>query len=137
MQHGPSEVATIQNLLADAEGSLVEGPHAERARRDAETLLLHVIRKYAPDVNLAWLIAHEYESLPEREASTFRAWVESRRAGEPIQYITGEAEFYGLNFKVNRAVLIPRPETEHLVEKVIEIAGGLGKQRIAKLRIAE
>src|SRR5580698_992802 len=137
MQHGPSEIATIRNLLADAETSLVEGPHAERARRDAETLLLHVMREDAPDVNRAWLIAHEYESLPARETSAFRAWVERRRAGEPIQYITGNAEFYGLSFSVNRAVLIPRPETEHLVEKVIEIAGGLGKQRIAKLRIAE
>jgi release factor glutamine methyltransferase len=131
MQHGPNEVATIRNLLADAERSLAEGPHAERARRDAETLLIHVIRNDAPDVNLAWLIAHGYETLPARETSAFRAWVERRRAGEPIQYITGEAEFYGLSFRVNRAVLIPRPETEHLVERVIEIAGGLGKQRIA------
>jgi release factor glutamine methyltransferase len=137
MQHGPSEVVTIRNLLADAEGSLVEGPHAERARRDAETLLLRVIREDAPNVNLAWLIAHGYETLPARETSAFRAWVERRRAGEPIQYIIGEAEFYGLSFKVNSAVLIPRPETEHLVEKVIEIAGGLEKQRIAKQRIAK
>jgi release factor glutamine methyltransferase len=137
MQHGPSDVATIRNLLADAEGSLVEGPHAERARRDAETLLLHVIREDAPDVNLAWLIAHGYETLAAGATAAFRAWVERRRAGEPIQYITGEAEFYGLSFKVNRAVLIPRPETEHLVEKVIEIASGLEKQRIAKLRIAD
>jgi release factor glutamine methyltransferase len=137
MQHGLSDVATIRNLLADAEGSLVEGPHAERARRDAETLLLHVLRADAPDVNLAWLIAHGYETLPARESAAFRAWVERRRAGEPIQYITGEAEFYGLNFRVDRAVLIPRPETEYLVEKVIEIADGLEKQRIAKLRIAD
>jgi release factor glutamine methyltransferase len=137
MQHGPSDVTTIRNLLADAEGSLVQGPQAERARRDAETLLLHVIREGAPDVNLAWLIAHGYETLPARATAAFRAWVERRRAGEPIQYITGEAEFYGLSFKVNSAVLIPRPETEHLVEKVIEIAGGLGKQRVAKQRIAD
>jgi len=137
MQHGPSDVTTIRNLLADAEGSLVQGPHAERARRDAETLLLRVIREDEPDVNLAWLIAHGYETLPARATSTFRAWVERRRAGEPIQYITGEAEFYGLTFRVNSAVLIPRPETEHLVEKVIEIAGGLENHRIAKHRIAD
>jgi release factor glutamine methyltransferase len=118
-------------MLAEAEGSLVEGPHAGRARRDAETLLLQAMREDVPDANLAWLIAHGYETLPARATATFRAWVERRRAGEPIQYITGEAEFYGLSFRVNRAVLIPRPETEHLVEKVIEIAGGLEKQRIA------
>src|SRR6202041_1525452 len=103
MQHGPSDVTTIRYLLADAEGSLVQGPHAERARRDAETLLLHVIREDAPDVNLAWLIAHGYETLPARATAAFRAWVERRRAGEPIQYVTGEAEFYGLSFRVNRA----------------------------------
>jgi release factor glutamine methyltransferase len=131
MQHGPSGVATIRVMLAEAEGSLVEGPHAGRARRDAETLLLQAMREDVPDANLAWLIAHGYETLPARATATFRAWVERRRAGEPIQYITGEAEFYGLSFRVNRAVLIPRPETEHLVEKVIEIAGGLEKQRIA------
>jgi release factor glutamine methyltransferase len=131
MHDGPSEVVTIRNLLADAEASLAEGPHAERARRDAETLLLHAMRDDAPDVNLAWLIAHGYETLPASETSTFRAWVERRLAGEPIQYITGEAEFYGLSFKVNSAVLIPRPETEHLVERVIEIAGGLERLRIA------
>ncbi len=107
MQQGPSEIATIRNMLADAEATLVEGPHAERARRDAETLMLHVMRDDAPDVNLAWLIAHEYESLPARATAAFRAGVERRRVGEPIQYITGEAEFYGLSFSVNRAVLIP------------------------------
>ncbi len=74
MQQGPSEIATIRNMLADAEATLVEGPHAERARRDAETLMLHVMRDDAPDVNLAWLIAHEYESLlPRARPRAFRA----------------------------------------------------------------
>lgn len=122
---------TIRVLLAEAESLLAAGPHPGRARRDAETLLLHAMREDVPDANLAWLIAHEYETLPVHADSKFRAGVERRRAGEPIQYITGEAEFYGLSFTVNRAVLIPRPETEHLVEKVIELARGLERQRIA------
>src|ERR1700689_378663 len=130
MRHGPSDPETIRVLLAEAESSLVEGPHAERARRDAETLLLHALRADAPETNLAWLIAHGHETLPAHATASFRAWVERRRAGEPIQYITGEAEFYGLSFKVNRDVLIPRPETEHLVEKVIELARGFERQRI-------
>jgi release factor glutamine methyltransferase len=130
MQHGPSDPETIRVLLAEAEAALVEGPHAERARRDAETLLLHALRADAPETNLAWLIAHGYETLPERTTASFRVWVERRRVGEPIQYITGEAEFYGLSFKVSREVLIPRPETEHLAEKAIELARGFERQRI-------
>ena len=121
---------TIRVLLAEAESSLVEGPHPERARRDAETLLLHAMRKETPDANLAWLIAHGHETLGAQSKVDFCALVERRLAGEPIQYITGEAEFYGLSFKVSREVLIPRPETEHLVERVIELARGLERQRI-------
>jgi release factor glutamine methyltransferase len=52
----------------------------------------------------------------------FRALIERRRRGEPIQYITGETEFYGLPFRVTPDVLIPRPETEHLVEKCLALA---------------
>jgi release factor glutamine methyltransferase len=130
MQLSPGDSETIRALLSEAEGSLVEGQHAERARRDAETLLLHVLKKDAPDTNLAWMIAHGYETLPAHATVDFYAWVERRRAGEPIQYITGEAEFYGLGFKVNRDVLIPRPETEHLVEKAIELSRGFERQRI-------
>ena len=131
MQPAPSDSKTIRVLLAEAERSLVEGPHPERARRDAETLLLYAISSDMPDANLAWLIAHENETIPAYANTYFRAALVRRRAGEPIQYITGEAEFYGLNFKVNREVLIPRPETEQLVEKVIELARGLKQPRIA------
>ncbi len=130
MQPRPSNSETIRILLAEGESSLLGGPHAERARRDAETLLLHVLKQDAPDTNLAWLIAHKYETLPAHATADFRAWVERRCSGEPIQYITGEAEFYGLSLKVNRDVLIPRPETEHLVEKALELARGFERQRI-------
>ncbi len=130
MPIAPTDHPTIRDLLAEAEKVLVGGPHAARARRDAETLLLHALREDLPDVNLAWLIAHEYETIPAQANAEFCAWVERRRTGEPIQYITGEAEFYGLRFKVDREVLIPRPETEHLVEKAIELARGFERQRI-------
>jgi len=93
------------------------GPHPDRARLDSETLLLHVVGK-----NKAWLLAHAEEDLPEDQADRFLGLIERRKAGEPIQYITGETEFYGLPFRVTPDVLIPRPETEHLVEKAIEFA---------------
>jgi release factor glutamine methyltransferase len=98
-------------------GRLKNGPHPDRARQDAETLLLHVLNK-----NKAWLIAHADEDLPEEQAARFSELLERRYHGEPIQYITGEAEFYGLPFHVSPEVLIPRPETEHLVEKALELA---------------
>jgi release factor glutamine methyltransferase len=113
---------SLRLSLAAAESVLAGGPHPERARRDAETLLVHVLRMNVPDINLAWLIAHESESLAPDSAATFRELTNRRLAGEPIQYIVGKAEFYGLPFYVNRDVLIPRPETEHLVEKAIELA---------------
>ena len=130
MQHTPIDPGTIRALLAEAESSLAEGPHPERARRDAEALLLQVLKRKDPDRNRAWLIAHRDEPLAPDAAAALRALVKRRRTGEPIQYITGETEFYGLNFRVNRDVLIPRPETEHLVEKAIALAAGFVRPRI-------
>jgi release factor glutamine methyltransferase len=67
-------------------------------------------------------MTHLEEELPVAEAARYSRLIERRSQGEPIQYITGETEFYGLPFRVTLDVLIPRPETEHLVEKVIELA---------------
>jgi release factor glutamine methyltransferase len=126
MTSTPIERTSLRFALDKAEKVLAEGPHPGRARRDAETLLVHALKKNAPktnlDTNLAWLIAHDSEPLAPDAAVTFCDLVERRLAGEPIQYITGEAEFYGLPFRVNRDVLIPRPETEHLVEQAIALA---------------
>jgi release factor glutamine methyltransferase len=101
------------------------GPHPDHARQDAETLLLHVIGK-----NRAWLLAHADEELPEGQASCYTAFLERRYKGEPIQYIIGEQEFYGLPFLVAPSVLIPRPETEHVVEKVVQLAPLFPRPRI-------
>jgi release factor glutamine methyltransferase len=122
MPPAPSDRPTLRFALDEAQKVLAEGSQPQRARRDTETLLLHALRKNAPETNLAWLIAHDGEPLAPDAAATFCDLIERRLAGEPIQYITGEAEFYGLPFHVNRDVLIPRPETEHLVEKAIALA---------------
>jgi release factor glutamine methyltransferase len=125
-----NDYPTIRELLDEAGRLLGAGLQPERARRDARTLLLHLLRENAPERNPAWLIAHEDEAMGARTASEFRALVARRLAGEPIQYIAGEVEFYGLAFQVNRDVLIPRPETELLVERAVALAGGFERPRI-------
>ena len=125
MQPTSNARPTLRFALDAAAKLLAEGPHPARARRDAETLLLDALRQNPPQANLAWLLAHDADPLAPDQAAAFCDAIERRLAGEPIQYITGEAEFYGLSFHVNRDVLIPRPETELLVEKAIELAGKL------------
>ena len=107
---------------------LGSGPHPERAQRDAEFLLMHLIER-----NRAYLIAHPEAELEAGVADRYSALIERRFAGEPIQYIVGECEFYGLPFRVTRDVLIPRPETEHLVEKTIQLAAKFDKPRIVDI----
>jgi release factor glutamine methyltransferase len=130
MQATPANLPTIRVLLAQAESALAAGPHREKARRDAEALLLYLLRNHAPARNLAWLIAHQDETLQAELAEEMRELVERRVAGEPIQYITVEAGFYRLPILVNRDVLIPRPETELLVEKALELAIAFHTPRI-------
>jgi release factor glutamine methyltransferase len=85
------------------------------ARRDAALLLRHIISR-----DRVWLLAHPETELTEQQRVAYEGLVTRRAAHEPIQYILGEQEFYGLRFAVSPAVLIPRPETEHLVEAVLE-----------------
>jgi release factor glutamine methyltransferase len=101
------------------------GPHSDRARRDAETLLMHLL-----DKNRAWMMAHLEGELGYECAEQYIALLERRFAGEPMQYIFGEAEFYRLPFRVTPDVLIPRPETEHVVEKVLQLAAKFSNPRI-------
>jgi release factor glutamine methyltransferase len=121
----------IRALVSEGESALAEGPHPERARQDAETLLLHLFQRIEPERNRAWLVAHWNN--PTSHGPEFRSLIDRRKHGEPIQYITSETEFYGLSFRVTPDVLIPRPETEHLVEKVIELAACFQSPRIVDI----
>ena len=78
------------------------------------------LMRAALGVDDAYLIAHPGQPLTDRQRERYFAWVERRCAGEPVAYISGEREFYSLDFKVTRAVLIPRPETELLVDVALE-----------------
>ena len=109
--------STIAEWLRQGEAQLRAGPHPDPARRDAELLLLAVLGR-----DRAALLADRNQLLAPLDADRFRALIARRKLGEPIQYILGQTEFYGLPFEVSPAVLIPRPETERLVEKVIDWA---------------
>jgi release factor glutamine methyltransferase len=121
-------LAALRNLVSEGVTRLSSGPHPGRARQDAEALLLHVLGK-----SKSWLLAHSNEQLAASEASRYGELLDRRYRGEPIQYIVGEAEFYGLPFRVTPDVLIPRPETEHLVEKALELAASFSAPRIADI----
>jgi release factor glutamine methyltransferase len=97
------------------EGAIGLSPGAS-ARRDAELLLLHVT-----GLTRAELMTHPNRELSESQMSAYRAAIARRARNEPVQYITGTQEFYGRSFAVAPAVLIPRPETEHLVESVLAL----------------
>ena len=95
------------------------------ARLDAEFLLQRAVER-----DRASVLTHLDEELTTEQAIQFEAWVARRARHEPIQYILGETEFYGLPFRVTPDVLIPRPETEHLIERVAEAAAGFSAPRI-------
>lgn len=81
----------------------------------AELLLLHVLGR-----DRAWLYAHPEEVIPGLDAHRFLALILRRAEGEPTQYITEKQEFWGLEFEVTPDVLIPRPETEHVIEVALD-----------------
>ena len=119
---------SVAELLSRGEERLRESPHPERARQDAERLLLGTLAQ-----NKAWLIAHADQWVSPDQADAYIEVVERRYRGAPMQYVEGYAEFYGLHFQVTPDVLIPRPETEHLVEKTIELAAGFAHPRIVDI----
>ena len=85
-------------------------------RLEAELLLCHVL-----DTNRALLMAHDTDELAEEKAEAFRKLILRRKADEPLQYLLGTASFMGLELLVTPAVLIPRFDTERLVEKALQL----------------
>jgi release factor glutamine methyltransferase len=81
----------------------------------AELLLLHVLGR-----DRAWLYAHPEEIISSLDAHRFVSLIARRAESEPTQYLTGKQEFWGLEFEVNPDVLIPRPETEHVIEVALD-----------------
>ncbi len=92
---------------------------------NAETLLMFVL-----GCDRAYLYAHPERKLTGDEENRYNATITERSTGKPTQYITGHQEFWGLDFIVSPAVLIPRPETEHVIETTLELAKALTSEKM-------
>lgn len=101
----------------------------EAAKGD-ERLTAESLMMFALGRERAYLYAHPEAALSDEQQKRFEDALARRAAGIPLQYITGKQEFWGLEFQVSPAVLIPRPETEHLVEAALELARKLKRPRI-------
>lgn len=106
---------TLAEVLAQATHQL-HSAGCDTPRLDAEVLLGHVLQR-----NRAWILAHSREALPKATQAQFLALTKRRSQREPVAYITGLKAFYGLDFAVDATVLIPRPETELLIETALEV----------------
>jgi release factor glutamine methyltransferase len=107
----------ISEALKEA-SQILQSAGVPEARREAGSLLSFGIAR-----DRTFLISHAEDQLDERALAQFREAVERRAVGEPLQYITGVQDFFGREFRVTPDVLIPRPETELLVEAALELVG--------------
>ena len=89
------------------------------ARREAGSLVSHVLA-----CDRSFILSHADNPLDPEQLERFLGYLKRRAQGEPLQYITGHQEFFGLDFEVTSDVLIPRPETEVLIEAALKIVGG-------------
>ena len=101
------------------------------ARTDAQLLLLHALGR--PDAGRAWLLAHDTDALDSAAQARFAALCQRRLDGEPVAYLTGVKEFYGLALQVDARVLDPRPDTETLVDWALQMLAPLAAPRVLDL----
>ncbi len=115
---------TIQQALQEA-----HAPESGRIDRlDAQLLLLHALGK--PESARAWLLAHDDDVLDETVAEAFCTLRARRATGEPLAYIVGYKEFFGLHLKVDARVLVPRPDTETLVRWALDVVNNVARPEI-------
>jgi release factor glutamine methyltransferase len=100
--------------------------YSDSARLDAGVLLSHILKRPR-----TWVVAHPETTLDAKERSGFERSLKDAAAGTPLPYLVGHQEFFGLDFYVDRAVLIPRPETELLVELALKWFTEHPDQRVA------
>ncbi len=110
-------VVQLKQTLTSAVARL-DADHVPSPRMNAELLL-----KFSLNCDRAYLYAHPERELTDDEQTRYNQALAERTRGVPAQYITGHQEFWGMDLIVSPAVLIPRPETEHVIETVVELAG--------------
>ncbi len=118
------------SAATDSAAEILREAGVPEFRREASSLLAFVLQKDSVS-----LVAHPEYELTSDEAASFGAVVQRRANHEPFQYIVGRQEFYGLEFEVTPDVLIPRPETEILVESAIEILSELENPRFCEIGV--
>jgi release factor glutamine methyltransferase len=123
----------IRAALREGISRLAEA-HVPSHSLAAELLLVHTLGR-----DRAWVYSHPESAIDAADEENYFALIARRAAGEPTQYLTGKQEFWGLEFEVNPSVLIPRPETEHVVEVALERLRIRGRKRHAGagIRIAD
>ena len=107
---------TIQDILSNGTAYLEERG-VEGARHSMQSLLVHVL-----GVNKTWLYLHYDDPLPEDKLTPLRELLRRRAQGEPLQHLLGSTEFFRREFRTDARALIPRPETEELVEFALQMA---------------
>jgi len=112
----PGGLMTVTQALARAQALSLD-------RLDAQLLLLHALGR--GEGERSWLLAHDTDLLPDEQISAFEALCQRRRSGEPVAYLLGHKEFWGLPLTVDARVLVPRPDTETLVEWALEVIDGM------------
>jgi release factor glutamine methyltransferase len=105
-------MTTVTQALGQAQATGID-------RLDAQLLLGHLLGR-----SRSWLIAHDGDALPAEIAAAYGALCQRRAAGEPLAYLVGEREFHGLKLQVSPAVLVPRPDTETLVDWALALLAG-------------
>ncbi len=118
MMDSPHNISTtLKSALHEAAGTL-SASGIEQPRLEAELLLAHVL-----DASKEDLILHPARELTDSQGEQFQQFVQRRCRKEPLAYIVGQREFWSLEFAVNPKVLIPRPETEGIIEQLLKMAG--------------
>ncbi|EKD32688.1 MAG: hypothetical protein ACD_76C00164G0001 [uncultured bacterium] len=112
-------VRAVQDLKSHEDSDELTGSRIDSPALDAEVLLAHALGK-----DTGYLLSHSADAAPEKSLANFLKYIERRKNHEPVAYITGKKAFYGRDFIVSPSVLIPRPETELIIDESLARAQG-------------